>query len=172
MRRLALALLAAAICGPAAAMSLTSVDLRPGAPIPAAFFYSRCGGRNLSPQLAWSGAPAGTKSLVLTMLDRDAKPNWWSHWIVVNLPANATRLDRGMRTLPPPAEAVQGNFGDKAYDGPCPPAGSGVHHYDFTIWAMGSSSVDISDDTPANAVAATLARTSLDHATLEVTAQR
>lgn len=170
--RAVFALLAAVTAGPAAAMSLTSADLKAGAPIPSTFVYSRCGGRNLSPQLAWAGAPPGTRSFVLTMLDRDAKPNWWSHWIVVNLPANATRLGRGAKTLPPPAETVQGNFGDKAYDGPCPPPGTGVHHYDFTIWAMGSPTVDISDDTPANAVAATLARTSLDHATLEVTAQR
>jgi Raf kinase inhibitor-like YbhB/YbcL family protein len=163
-----------AICGsaPAAAMSLTSADLKPDAPMPARDIHMRCGGQNVSPQLTWSGAPNGTKSYVLTMLDRDVAPNWWSHWIVVGLPASLTSLPAGLRTPLAPAAAVTSNFGDASYDGPCPPPGTGVHHYDITIWAMPTASVDIEKDTPANALAATLAQTSLDHATIEVTAQR
>jgi phosphatidylethanolamine-binding protein (PEBP) family uncharacterized protein len=70
-----------------AAMSLTSIDIKPGAAISIAHIYPRCGGENISPALSWSGAPSTTKSFVLTMIDIDVKPDKWSHWVVVGLPA-------------------------------------------------------------------------------------
>ncbi len=90
-----------------AAMSLTSIDIKPGAAIPIAHIYSRCGGENISPALSWSGAPSNTKSFVLTMIDIDVKPDKWSHWIVVGLPATVTSLPRGATSLPGPAKAVE-----------------------------------------------------------------
>src|ERR1700732_3029356 len=110
-----------------AAMTLSSADIAPGATIAQPHIYPRCGGRNISPQLAWSGAPTGTRSLVLTVIDLDVKPALWSHWIVVDLPPTVVGLPRGATPLPSPARAVAGNFGDASYDGPCPPKGSGVH---------------------------------------------
>jgi len=62
---------------PCAAMQLSSPDLKAGAPMPIANVYPRCGGRNVSPALAWSGAPAGAKSLVLTMIDLTPRPHQW-----------------------------------------------------------------------------------------------
>ena len=116
-----------------AAMSLTSTDVRSGAVIPAAHIYPRCGGQNISPALSWSGAPSGTKSFVLTMIDVDVKPDGWSHWVVVNLPATVKSLPLRATSLPGGAKAIVSNFGDAAYAGPCPPKGTGVHHYEFTI---------------------------------------
>src|SRR5882757_10373220 len=78
-----------------AEMSLTSADVKPGVAIPVAHIYPRCGGENISPNLSWSGAPSATKSFVLTMIDVDVKPDHWSHWIVVNLPAAVNSLSRG-----------------------------------------------------------------------------
>src|SRR6476660_9415961 len=104
-------------CAGASAMELTSGDIAPGAQIAAAQIYPRCGGQNVSPALAWSGAPAGTKSLVLTMIDMDVKPAYWSHWIVVDLPLSMTRLARGLAHLPAGAKAIVSNFGDAFYDG-------------------------------------------------------
>jgi len=154
-----LAMALAGFGGPAlAAMMLSSPDIAPGATIAQPHIYPRCGGQNVSPQLAWSGAPAGTKSLVLTMIDLDVKPALWSHWIVVDLPPGVQGLPRGARPLPSPARAVAGNFGDAAYDGPCPPKGSGVHHYKFTIWAMPTATTMIAPDAKASAVAASLSR--------------
>jgi hypothetical protein len=151
--------------GPAlAAMTLSSPDIAPGATIARPHIYPRCGGQNVSPQLAWSGAPAGTKSLVLTMIDLDAKPALWSHWIVVDLPPTVNGLPRGAKPLPSPARAVAGNFGDAAYDGPCPPRGSGIHRYKFTIWAMPSATSAIAADAKASAVAADLAKHALGSA--------
>jgi Raf kinase inhibitor-like YbhB/YbcL family protein len=145
-------------------MTLSSPDIAPNAQIQAAQIYPRCGGQNVSPALAWSGAPAGTKSLVLTMIDLDVKPALWSHWIVVDLPPTARSLPRGAKGLPAPARAVAGNFGDAAYDGPCPPNGTGVHHYQFTIWAMPVTTTTIAPDANAGQIAPLLARTTLAHA--------
>ena len=164
MRRasICLAIAATVLGGPAlAAMTLSSPDIAPNTTIAQPHIYPRCGGRNVSPQLAWSGVPAGTRSLVLTMIDLDVKPALWSHWIVVDLPPTTPGLPRGANPLPRPARAVAGNFGDAAYDGPCPPKGSGVHRYRFTIWAMPAATTDIAPDARADAVAADLARRAL-----------
>lgn len=153
-------------CAHASAMELTSGDLAPGAQIATAQIYPRCGGQNTSPALSWSGVPTGAKSLVLTMIDMDVKPADWSHWIVVDLPASTTMLPRGLAQLPAGAKAVVSNFGDAFYDGPCPPNGTGVHHYRFTIWAMPAAKTEIANDAKANEVADTLAKTAIASASL------
>ena len=149
-----------------AAMTLTSTDITAGGPIPSAHIYPRCGGRNISPQLAWTDAPRAAKSLVLTMIDVDVKPSQWSHWIVVDLPTNVTSLSRGAESLPGGAKAVASNFGNAAYAGPCPPKGTGVHHYQFTIWALPTATISLAPDEKATEITAKLSRQSLDHAVL------
>src|SRR5215469_3904738 len=136
MRAAAVALFASALGASASAMELTSPDVAANAPIPTAQVYTRCGGQNISPQLSWSGAPAATKSFVVTMIDLSVKPALWSHWIIVGIPPATTTLARNLGAPPPGAQAVVTNFGDSAYDGPCPPAGTGVHRYQITVWAM------------------------------------
>lgn len=125
---------------PAWAMELKSADVSGGARIALEQVYTRCGGKNVSPALAWSGAPAGTKSYALTLIDQDVKPALWSHWIVIDLPASTTSLAKGA-SLPAGAKALTSDFGEAAYDGPCPPPGSGAHHYRFTVWAMREATI-------------------------------
>jgi Raf kinase inhibitor-like YbhB/YbcL family protein len=156
----------------AVAMSLTSMDIKPNSAIPTAQIYPRCGGANISPELAWTGVPGGTKSLALTMIDLDVKPSQWSHWIVVGLPPDTTSLPRGVQHLPGGAHAVISNFGDAAYDGPCPPAGSGVHRYQITIWALPAAAPPIAADANAADLTAILARQALSHASLTGFVQR
>lgn len=156
----------------AAAMQLASHDLKPGVPMPLMHVYTRCGGQNVSPDLAWSGQPKAAKSLVLTVIDEDVKPAWWSHWLVVDLPPSTAGLAQGLARPPAGAKAAANNFGDAAYDGPCPPHGTGVHHYRITIWAMPGAVTVIAPDARADQVSAMLARTALDHASLTVTAER
>jgi len=155
-----------------AAMTLSSSDFKSGDAIPAAQVYPRCGGENLSPQLTWAGAPSGTESYVLTMIDTSVKPAHWSHWIVVDLPPEATSLVRGAKSLPGRARAIPSNFGDPYYDGPCPPDGSGVHQYQITIWALGTSRPPIVPDMPAAELEGMLSRVALDYASLTGTVKR
>jgi hypothetical protein len=149
-----------------AAMTLTSNDIQEGGEIPSAQIYPRCGGQNISPELSWRGAPAGTKSLALTMIDTSVKPSHWSHWIVVDLPPAATRLARGVKALPGGGRAISSNFGDASYDGPCPPSGSGLHEYQLTIWALPIPTITFAVDMKATDLSARLAKIALDHATL------
>lgn len=86
-----------------------------------------CAGGNQSPHLAWSDAPAGTKSFAVTCYDPDAPTGsgFW-HWVVVNIPPDATELalDAGNPNagkLPRGALMTRTDYGMAAYGGPCPP---------------------------------------------------
>jgi Raf kinase inhibitor-like YbhB/YbcL family protein len=147
-----------------AAMTLTSADIRPDGPIALQQVFTRCGGRNVSPEVVWSGAPPGTKSLVLTMIDLDVKPHQWSHWIVVDLSPTAAAIPHGATTLPGKARAIANNHGVIGYTGPCPPKGSGIHHYRFTIWAMPTPAMTITPDAKADSLAPSLARQAIGSA--------
>lgn len=173
MNRMSVCLSVYLLTAPAmAAMTLTSNDIQSGAEIPPAQIYPRCGGENISPQLSWSGAPAGTKSFVLTMIDTSVKPSQWSHWIVVDLPADATSLARGTKTLPGGAKAIPSNFGDAYYDGPCPPDGTGVHEYRFTIWALPIPTILLAADAAATDLNSKLTKIALGHAALTAFVKR
>jgi len=143
MRKVAVAAFGAAlaIAPQARAMDLTSPDVVPGYSIAQPQLRMDCGGGNVSPTLAWSGAPAGTKSFAVTVYDPDAQGGWW-HWTAYNIPAGTTGLVRG-GVLPAGALAGENDFGDKGYGGPCPPPGSGPHHYQFTVWAMGTAALPL-----------------------------
>lgn len=157
----------AARVGPAAStFALASSDIAQGGEIPAAQIYPRCGGQNISPGLSWTGAPKAARSFVLTMIDTDVKPSGWSHWVVADIPAAITAIPRNARTLPAAARQLVSNFGDAAYAGPCPPTGTGTHHYEFTIWAMPATAFPIAADANALALRASLQKASLAHASL------
>ncbi|MER2605833.1 MAG: YbhB/YbcL family Raf kinase inhibitor-like protein [Siculibacillus sp.] len=99
-----------------------------------------CTGANRSPEIVWSGAPAETRSLVVTVYDPDAPTGsgWW-HWIVADLPPTTTRLAAGTgtpsRALPPGAVEIRTDFGRTGWGGPCPPVGE-VHRYVVTVTAL------------------------------------
>ncbi len=150
---------------PASAMSISSGDFADGTMLPLAQNYTRCGGDNVSPALSWRAIPPNTKTLVLTMIDINVKPSLWSHWVVVDLPPGSTGLERGVRTLPEGARAVVSNFGDAFYDGPCPPDGTGVHRYRFTLWAL-PRSANIPPNANAIDLQAGLAQIAIDKATI------
>ena len=101
-----------------------------------------CDGGNVSPALAWKDAPAGTKSFAVTLYDPDAPTGsgWW-HWQIWNIPATATGLDEGK--VPAGVTQGKGDVGRTGYLGPCPPPGSGVHHYTFTVFALKVEKLDV-----------------------------
>ena len=160
--------LSLAAASQASALELSSPEVAPGSTFALSHVYSECGGSNQAPALAWKGAPAGTKSFVVTMFDPDAHGGWW-HWIVYNIPASATGISGGV-----PAGARQGrnDFGKAEYDGPCPPQGSGVHHYQMTVWALGTPTLPTEGATEGEMVVSYLKAYALAHATLTATYER
>jgi Raf kinase inhibitor-like YbhB/YbcL family protein len=133
------------------AMDLTSADIRDGQPLPKAQVGRTCGGSNIAPSLSWSGAPKEAKSYAITLYDPDAKPNGWWHWIAFNIPAATTSLPKGGK-LPKGAITATNNYLAKSYDGACPPPGSGVHHYQFTVWALDSATLPYDSTANGNAI--------------------
>jgi Raf kinase inhibitor-like YbhB/YbcL family protein len=99
-----------------------------------------CEGANVAPALAWSGAPAGTKSFALIVDDPDAPDpsapkRTWVHWVLVNIPADVTSLGAGAGINPPPGAANGNNDWKKPeWGGPCPPIGR--HRYFFKVYAI------------------------------------
>ena len=137
--------------------TVTSTNISPGAKIADAQVYNGfgCKGGNISPELSWSGAPAGTKSFAILMHDPDAPTGsgWW-HWVVYNIPATVSSLPAGAgdpKKSLLPAGALQGrtDFGDPGYGGPCPPPGK-PHRYYVRVYALKVEKLEV----PADATAA------------------
>ncbi|OYT87813.1 MAG: hypothetical protein CFE46_11835 [Burkholderiales bacterium PBB6] len=106
-----------------------------------------CAGGNVSPQVVWRDAPAGTQSLLVTMYDPDAPTGsgWW-HWAVANIPASNTELVSGAGNdatkLPAGALQVNTDAGRPGYGGPCPPVGQ-THRYVITVVALKVAKLDL-----------------------------
>jgi hypothetical protein len=129
-------------CVAGRAMEFTSPDVTNGAKLALSQVHTRCGGENRSPALRWSGAPAGTKSFAVTLFDPDAGrgTGFW-HWLVFDIPAATTNLAQAAGTadgLPAGTQQAVNGFGEAGYGGACPPSGSGLHHYAFTLYALGT----------------------------------
>jgi Raf kinase inhibitor-like YbhB/YbcL family protein len=103
-----------------------------------------CEGADISPPLAWSGAPQGTKSFALIVDDPDAPdpraPKMtWVHWVVVDIPGDTLQLVEdaaGGGRLPRGAYQGLNDWKRAAYGGPCPPTGR--HRYFFKLYALGT----------------------------------
>lgn len=109
---------------------LTSPDFQAGGSIPV---ESACDGPDVSPALAWTGAPLDTTALVLIVDDPDAGD--FVHWIVFDLPGAQTgELPRDIATTAASPRQGQNDFGRPGWGGPCPPSGN--HRYRFTLFAL------------------------------------
>jgi Raf kinase inhibitor-like YbhB/YbcL family protein len=100
-----------------------------------------CEGQNVSPPLAWSGAPPSTKSFALIVQDPDAPDpaaptKVVTHWVVYDLPPTTTAIAEGGAGLPSAAHQAKNEKGDPSYMGPCPPKGN--HRYFFKLYALDS----------------------------------
>jgi Raf kinase inhibitor-like YbhB/YbcL family protein len=149
--RFALLLSLATLTTPALAAEpfrLTSPAVREGAMLaPAQVFQGfGCTGGNRSPDLSWSGAPAGTRSFAVTVYDPDAPTGsgWW-HWSVVDLPASVQRLPAdasGKADALHGATELRNDYGTIGFGGACPPPGE-VHRYVVTVHALGVDRLDL-----------------------------
>ncbi|WP_261319678.1 YbhB/YbcL family Raf kinase inhibitor-like protein [Microbulbifer agarilyticus] len=171
----ALVWMALAVAVRAETFALTSSDYTEGDTLRAAQLYYGlgCNGENISPQLAWSGAPAGTRSFAVVMEDIDAPAaiDAW-HWVVFNIPAEVTELPAGSGDpkvgLLPEAIQSRSSFGDPGYAGACPPEGQGAHRYQFRVYALKVEQLALGDEAPAAEVAAQIEANKLAEAQLEV----
>jgi Raf kinase inhibitor-like YbhB/YbcL family protein len=114
------------------ALTLTSPAFADGEPIPVRF---TCDGENVSPPLAWTGVPDDAAELALIVNDPDAGTDGFVHWVMWGFPAEDAAIAAGKV----PRVSVQGSHGanGEGYTGPCPP--SGVHHYEFELFAVSES---------------------------------
>jgi Raf kinase inhibitor-like YbhB/YbcL family protein len=118
-----------------------------------------CSGGNLSPELHWSGAPAGTLSFAVTLFDPDERstPSGWWHWVLYDLPKDVKSLPQGAgaeHSTLLPAEARQGrsDLGENAYHGPCPAKGDPPHRYVFTVYALNVAKLPVPPDSSGGMV--------------------
>jgi Raf kinase inhibitor-like YbhB/YbcL family protein len=121
--------------GRAMALTLSSTAFKPGGEIPKQY---TCEGADQSPALSWSGAPTGTRAFVLIADDPDAPVGTWVHWVVYDLPPNASGLPQGIPTQDTvPGGGTHGinDFRKTGYGGPCPPPGK-PHRYFFRLYAL------------------------------------
>ncbi|MBP9805951.1 MAG: YbhB/YbcL family Raf kinase inhibitor-like protein [Candidatus Accumulibacter sp.] len=129
----------------AAGFTLESPEIRPNGTIrnEQVFDGFGCTGGNISPALEWKNAPKETRSFAVLVHDPDAPTGgsgWW-HWVVINLPAETTRLALGAGKadgsgLPAGATQISTDFGGPGWGGPCPPVGDRPHRYHFTVHAL------------------------------------
>ncbi|WP_405226996.1 YbhB/YbcL family Raf kinase inhibitor-like protein [Lentisalinibacter sediminis] len=100
-----------------------------------------CDGRDISPELRWSGVPEDAKSLVLIVddpdaPDPDAPKMTWVHWVLYDLPTDAKGLPEDVAPdgLPDGTRHGTNNWERTGYGGPCPPIGR--HRYFFKLYAL------------------------------------
>ncbi len=118
------------------AFILISAAFKDGTPIPAKY---TCDGVDVSPPLAWSGAPAGTRSVALIADDPDAPGGTWVHWVLYNLPAEVSDLPENIAKVESldlgGSRQGRNDFRRPGYGGPCPPPGP-AHRYFFKLYAL------------------------------------
>ena len=96
-----------------------------------------CIGENVSPPLAFSNPPAGTKSYALLMVDPEGRQGLGvNHWVAYGIPVSVTGFAEGeVSQLNDKYVGGKSTQGLGYYFGPCTPPATGMHHYTFTLIA-------------------------------------
>jgi len=122
---------------------LSSTSFEPEKEIPT---KHTCEGADVSPALAWSGAPAGTKSLALVVDDPDAPDPrapklTWVHWVLYGIAPSVSSLAEGVDAKAVGAREGLNDWKATGYRGPCPPIGR--HRYFHKIYALDADLGDL-----------------------------
>ena len=126
-------------------LTMSSTAFAPNGSIPALY---TCEGKDISPPIAWSDAPAGTKSFAL-IVDDPAAPDpaapkmTWVHWLLYNIDPKTGGLPEGVKPDALPAGTREGvnDWGRTGYGGPCPPVGR--HRYFHKLYALDTVLADL-----------------------------
>lgn len=124
--------------------TLRSTTFEDNSWIPEKCARARAGG-NVSPELHWENAPRETKSFVLTVIDINPVAQRWVHWMVINIPADYSRLAEGAsyQNMPPGSIQLKNSWAQDTWNGPQPPPKTGVHIYVFTLYALNVDKVKL-----------------------------
>lgn len=132
-------------------LTLTTAAFKNGEDIPSKY---TCDGDDISPPLAWSDVPPGTKSLALIVDDPDAPDpaapqRTWVHWVLYDIPPDATDLKENASSgnFPPGTREGSNDWHRTGYGGPCPPIGR--HRYFFKLYALDTVLSDLGKPTKA-----------------------
>ncbi len=131
-------------CSLGFAFTLSSHEFKNNGPIPKLY---TCQGENISPSLIWSDPPAGTQSYLLAMVDRDTQKTHgfiYIHWILFDIHGDY----RGVRVNTTEGDAGRNSKNHAGYDGPCPPPGTGPHHYIFQLYALDVPDLELAPGAP------------------------
>lgn len=120
------------------AITLQTDSFQPFKIIGKSFICPDLKGDNKSPSISIHDAPKNTQSFVLLVHDVDA-PHLagFVHWVVYIDNPNMTQLPEGL--TPSSDNGVTfglNGLGKNSYLGPCPPQGSGLHRYNFVLYAL------------------------------------
>jgi len=126
-------------------LTITSTAFAPEEAIPSLY---TCEGKDISPPLAWTGAPAATKSFALIVDDPDAPDpaapkTTWVHWVLYDIPPTASSLPEAVQAsaLPPGTREGVNDWGRTGFGGPCPPIGR--HRYFHKLYALDTTLPDL-----------------------------
>jgi len=125
-------------------MTLTIPGFPDGGHIPVKFSQAAPGvapGEGTSPAMSWANVPSGTQSLYLHMHDLDLARNKTTddqaHWVLWNIPADATGLPEGVaKGSQLPDGSYQVSATGPMYRGPGAAATGPLHHYVFELYAL------------------------------------
>lgn len=147
-------------------LSLSSPAVEVDGVLPTRF---TCDGEDVSPPLTVADVSAGADTLVLALTDPDAGE--FVHWAMADLAPTTTALAAG--EVPPGAVVYPNDFGNRTYDGPCPPEGE-THSYVFTVYVLSPSAVEFvgPDDTNGAGLLDTVSRLATTSAAFTVTYPR
>ncbi len=124
---------------------------------------------NIRPAIDWAGAPEGTRSYAVIVVDKDVPASFenanrsdktlpadmprknFYHWILVDIPSSLNGLPESTTGITEQGISGINNFGSQGknqgsgYDGPCPPWNDErLHHYNFIVYALDVASLNLS----------------------------
>jgi len=135
-------------------LTLSSKSFEPGREMPVKY---TCDDEDVSPQLSWSGAPAGTHSFALIVDDPDAPGRVFTHWVLYNISPDRNELPEGVSADKIVKKGCSQGINDMrqvGYSGPCPPPGK-PHRYRFHLYAL-DSMLDLPSHVTKNAALAAM----------------